>query len=108
MAKVNPQDISLAEVHDAFTPFEIIGTEDWGFFPAVEGWKAVEEGVTSIKGKLPINPSGGLKARGHPVGASGLAQIAEVVWQLKGEVDAVRQVAGARIGLTQNIGGIGK
>ncbi|MCX5908973.1 MAG: thiolase family protein, partial [Deltaproteobacteria bacterium] len=101
MAKVN-----LAEVHDAFTMFEIIGTEDLGFFPPKQGWMAVEEGVTSIQGKLPINPSGGLKARGHPVGASGLAQIAEVVWQLRGEVEARRQVPGARIGLTQNIGGL--
>ena len=92
MAKVNPKDISFAEVHDAFTPFEIIGTEDLGFFPPKQGWKAVEEGTTSIHGKLPINPSGGLKARGHPVGASGLAQIAEVVWQLRGEMDAGRQL----------------
>ncbi len=106
MAKVHPQDISFAEVHDAFTPFEIIGTEDLGFFPPREGWKAVEEGATTIQGRLPINPSGGLKARGHPVGASGLAQIAEVVWQLREEVDANRQVRGARIGLTQNIGGL--
>jgi len=106
MAKVNPQDISLAEVHDAFTPFEIIGTEDLGFFPPGEGWKALEEGLTTIQGRLPINPSGGLKARGHPVGASGLAQIAEVFWQLRGDVEAIRQVQGARIGLTQNIGGL--
>jgi len=106
MAKVNPQDISLAEVHDAFTPFEIIGTEDLGFFPSGEGWKAVEEGLTTIQGRLPVNPSGGLKARGHPVGASGLAQIAEIVWQLRGDVEAGRQVQGARIGLTQNIGGL--
>ena len=106
MAKVNPQEISLAEVHDAFTPFEIIGTEDLGFFPPRQGWKAVEEGVTSIQGRLPINPSGGLKARGHPVGASGLAQIVEVAWQLRGEMEPARQVQGARIGLTQNIGGL--
>jgi acetyl-CoA C-acetyltransferase len=106
MAKVNPKDVSFAEVHDAFTPFEIIGTEDLGFFPPKQGWKAVEEGTTSIHGKLPINPSGGLKARGHPVGASGLAQIAEVVWQLRGEMDAGRQIQGARIGLAQNIGGL--
>jgi len=106
MARVNPSDVSFAEVHDAFTTFEIIGTEDLGFFPPKEGWKAVEEGVTSIKGKLPINPSGGLKARGHPVGASGLAQIAEVVWQLRGEMEPSRQIPGARIGLTQNIGGL--
>lgn len=106
MAKVEPKDISLAEIHDAFTTFEIIGLEDLGFFPPKQAWKAVEEGVTTLKGKLPINPSGGLKARGHPVGASGLAQIAEVYWQLKGEVDPARQVAGARIGLAQNIGGL--
>jgi acetyl-CoA acetyltransferase len=106
MARVNPRDVSFAEVHDAFTTFEIIGTEDLGFFPPKEGWKAVEEGVTSIQGKLPINPSGGLKARGHPVGASGLAQIAEVVLQLRGEMDPQRQIHGARIGLTQNIGGL--
>jgi len=106
MARVNPPDISLAEVHDAFTTFEIIGTEDLGFFPAKQGWKAVEGGITSIKGKLPINPSGGLKARGHPVGASGLAQIVDMVWQLRGEVGNSRQVPGARIGLTQNIGGL--
>ena len=106
MAKLSPKDISFAEVHDAFTPFEIIGTEDLGFFPHGEGWKAVEEGVTSIKGRLPINPSGGLKARGHPVGASGLAQIAEVAQQLRGDMEPNRQIQGARIGLTQNIGGL--
>ena len=106
MAKLSPKDISFAEVHDAFTTFEIIGTEDLGFFPRREGWKAVEEGVTSIKGRLPINPSGGLKARGHPVGASGLAQIAEVALQLRGDMEPARQISGARIGLTQNIGGL--
>ena len=106
MAKVNPQDISLAEVHDAFTPFEIIGTEDLGFFPPGEGWKAVDESLTTIQGRIPINPSGGLKARGHPVGASGLAQIAEIFWQLRGDMEPVRQVQGARIGLAQNIGGL--
>ncbi len=106
MARLNPKEISFAEVHDAFTTFEIIGTEDLGFFPHGEGWKAVEEGATSIKGRLPINPSGGLKSRGHPVGASGLAQIAEVVMQLRGEMDPQRQISGARIGLTQNIGGL--
>jgi len=106
MAKLSPKEVSFAEVHDAFTTFEIIGTEDLGFFPHGEGWKAVEEGVTSIKGRLPINPSGGLKARGHPVGASGLAQIAEVVLQLRGDMETSRQISGARIGLTQNIGGL--
>jgi acetyl-CoA C-acetyltransferase len=66
MAKVDPSDIQFAEVHDAFTPFEIIGTEDLGFFSPGEGWRAVEEGATQLRGRLPINPSGGLKARGHP------------------------------------------
>jgi len=106
MAKIEPKDISLAEIHDAFTSFEIIGLEDLGFFPPKQAWRAVAKGLTTLKGKLPINPSGGLKARGHPVGASGLAQIAEVYWQLKGAVEPARQVAGARIGLTQNIGGL--
>ncbi len=106
MAKIEPKDVSLAEIHDAFTTFEIIGLEDLGFFPPKQAWRAVEEGLTTLKGKLPINPSGGLKARGHPVGASGLAQIVEVYWQLKGAVEPGRQVAGARIGLTQNIGGL--
>lgn len=106
MAKIEPKDISIAEIHDAFTSFEIIGLEDLGFFPPKQAWQAIEEGITTLKGKLPINPSGGLKARGHPVGASGLAQIAEVYWQLKGTVEPARQVTGARIGLTQNIGGL--
>ena len=85
MAQRNPSDIQFAEVHDAFTLFEIIGTEDLGFFPPGEGWKALDEGKTQLRGSLPINPSGGLKSRGHPVGASGLAQMVEIVWQLRGE-----------------------
>ncbi len=104
MAKRSPKDIDIAEVHDAFTPFEIIDTEDLGFFPKGEGGKAVAEGSTSLGGELPINTSGGHKARGHPVGASGLAQIAEIVWQLRGECGK-RQVDGPKLGLTQSIGG---
>jgi len=106
MARLNPEDIDFAEVHDAFTPFEIIGTEDLGFFPRGKGAKALEKGETHLKGRLPINPSGGLKARGHPVGASGLAQIVEVVWQLRRQVDSARQLDKARIGLAQSIGGL--
>jgi len=71
MAGLNPRDIDFAELHDAFTPFEIIATEDLGFFEPGKGGRAVEKGMTSLTGELPINPSGGLKARGHPVGASG-------------------------------------
>ncbi len=107
MAQLNPSDIQFAEVHDAFTLFEIIGTEDLGFFSAGEGWKALEEGITQLRGRLPINPSGGLKARGHPVGASGLAQLVEIVYQLRGEAGAERQLERAEIGLAHSIGGLG-
>jgi acetyl-CoA acetyltransferase len=107
MSQLNPSDIQLAEVHDAFTLFEIIGTEDLGFFPPGNGWKALEEGITHLRGRLPINPSGGLKARGHPVGASGLAQLVEIIYQLRGEAGKERQLEKAEIGLAQSIGGLG-
>jgi hypothetical protein len=107
MAKISPSEVQFAEVHDAFTLFEIIGTEDLGFFPSGEGWKALEDGVTQLQGKFPVNPSGGLKSRGHPVGASGLAQLVEIVWQLRGEAGRGRQLAKAEIGLGQSIGGLG-
>jgi acetyl-CoA acetyltransferase len=107
MAQLNPSDIQFAEVHDAFTPFEIIGTEDLGFFPPGGGWKALEEGITHLRGRLPINSSGGLKARGHPVGASGLAQLVEIVYQIRGEAGRERQIERAEIGLAQSIGGLG-
>jgi acetyl-CoA C-acetyltransferase len=106
MAGLRPQDIDFAEVHDAFTPFEVIGTEDLGFFEPGKGTRAAEKGDTSLEGEFPVNPSGGLKARGHPVGASGLAQIVEIVWQLRGEVDARRQVPRSTIGLAQSTGGL--
>ena len=107
MAQMNPSGIQFAEVHDVFTPFEIIGTEDLGFFPPGEGWKALEEGITHLRGRLPINPSGGLQARGHPVGASDLAQLVEIVYQLRGEAGRERQLERAEIGLAQSIGGLG-
>jgi acetyl-CoA C-acetyltransferase len=107
MARLNPSDIQFGEVHDAFTLFEIIGTEDLGFFPPGDGWKALEEGITHLRGRLPINPSGGLKSRGHPVGASGLAQLVEIVWQLRGEAGEGRQLERAEIGLAQSAGGLG-
>ena len=107
MAQLNPSDVQFAEVHDAFTLFEIIGTEDLGFFPSGEGWKALEEGITHLRGRLPINPSGGLKARGHPVGASGLAQLVEIVYQLREEAGKERQLERADVGLAQSIGGLG-
>jgi acetyl-CoA acetyltransferase len=84
MARLAPHDIDFAEVHDAFTSFEMISAEDLGFFSAGKCGEAVERGVTSLEGELPINPSGGLKARGHPAGASGTAQIVEAVKILRG------------------------
>jgi acetyl-CoA acetyltransferase len=107
MAKLNPSDVQFAEVHDAFTLFEIIGTEDLGLFSPGKGWRGLEEGKTSLHGKLPINPSGGLKSRGHPVGASGLAQVVELVWQLRGEAGEDRQINQAGVGLAHSIGGLG-
>ena len=101
--RTSPQGIDFAEVHDAFTPFEIITTEDLGFFPAGKGGEAVIEGKTDVDGPLPINPSGGLKARGHPVGASGLAQIVEVVKRLRGQTGDKREY---KRGLTQSTGGL--
>jgi acetyl-CoA C-acetyltransferase len=104
MAGTSPQGIDFAEVHDAFTPFEIITTEDLGFFSPGKGGEAALEGKTALEGSLPINPSGGLKARGHPVGASGLAQVVEVVNALRGEAGFKRQF---KRGLTQSTGGLG-
>jgi acetyl-CoA acetyltransferase len=104
MAETSPQGIEFAEVHDAFTPFEIITTEDLGFFPPGKGGEAAMEGKTALEGPLPINPSGGLKARGHPVGASGLAQVVEVTKQLRGQTRSKREF---RRGLAQSTGGLG-
>jgi len=106
MAKVKPEDIDLAEVHDCFTIAEIIISEDLGFFKKGEGGKAAESGATAIGGAKPINTSGGLKSKGHPVGATGVAQVVEVTHQLRGEAKD-RQVKDAKIGLTQNMGGSG-
>ena len=107
MAKMKPADISLAELHDAFTILEIAESEHIGFFKKGEGGKAVTEGLTRLRGKIPINISGGLKARGHPVGATGVAQVVEVVFQLRHEVGKERQVKNAKTGLSINFGGFG-
>ncbi len=106
VAGLMPQHISFAEIHDAFTPFEIIGSEDIGFFPPGKGWIPLVEGRTGIDGDFPINPSGGLKARGHPVGASGLAQLVEAVWQLRGEAGERQIKREPRYALTQSVGGL--
>ncbi|MEM1689572.1 MAG: thiolase domain-containing protein [Candidatus Hadarchaeales archaeon] len=106
MAGIEPEDVDLAEVHDCFTIAEIMAIEDLGFCKKGEGGKFTEEGVTQIGGKIPVNPSGGLKGKGHPVGATGVAQIVEAVLQLRGEAGK-RQVDGAEIALTHNVGGSG-
>ncbi|MFX1587524.1 MAG: acetyl-CoA acetyltransferase [Promethearchaeota archaeon] len=106
MAKKGPEDIDVAELHDAFEILEAVQSEDIGFFKKGEGAKAANEGLTQIGGKIPINPSGGLKARGHPLGATGVAQVVELVWQLLGEAGK-RQVNGAETGITCNFGGFG-
>jgi len=106
MAGRKIEDIHLFEVHDCFTIAEIMVMEALGLCPPGAGGKAVEEGLTRIGGRYPVNPSGGLKAKGHPVGATGVAQAVEVVKQLRGEAGA-RQVKGASRGLTQNMGGTG-
>jgi acetyl-CoA C-acetyltransferase len=106
MAELTPQEIDVAELHDAFTILEIAESEHVGFFEKGAGAKALEEGKTRIGGDLPINPSGGLKARGHPVGATGVAQMVELVWQLRGEAGG-RQVEDAATGFSINFGGFG-
>jgi acetyl-CoA C-acetyltransferase len=105
-AELGPSDINVAELHDAFTVLEIVESEDVGFFPKGEGAKALEDGVTQIGGRLPINTGGGLKARGHPLGATGVAQIVELTWQLRGEANQ-RQVADAKAALACNFAGLG-
>jgi len=106
MASKKPSDIDFAEVHDCFTIAEIIVTEDLGFFEKGKGGQAVEAGETQVGGKIPINTSGGLKSKGHPVGATGIAQAIELVTQLRGDAGE-RQVNGAKVGLAQNMGGSG-
>jgi len=106
MAGVGPSDIDVAEVHDCFTIAEICVIEALGFVERGKGGQAAESGLTALGGKIPVNTSGGLKAKGHPVGATGVAQIVEITEQLRGEAGK-RQVEGARRGLAQNMGGSG-
>jgi acetyl-CoA C-acetyltransferase len=106
MAGKTPKDIQFAEVHDCFTIAEIVITEALGFFEAGKGGPAAEAGLTALGGRIPVNASGGLKSKGHPVGATGVAQIVEITEQLRGECGP-RQVKNARVGLAQNMGGSG-
>lgn len=104
LAEITPAEIGTAEIHDAFTTFEVIGLEDIGFVPTGRGRFAVSEGLTLPGGKIPVNLSGGLKARGHPVGTSGLAQIIELVFQLTGRAAYPHKVV--KWGLAHSIGGL--
>ena len=104
-AGITPADIDVAEVHDCFSIAEIVAIEDLGFVPKGEGGPATADGFTALDGQIPVNPSGGLLSKGHPVGATGMAQCFEIVRQLRGEAD--NQVAGAEIGLMHNLGGTG-
>jgi acetyl-CoA C-acetyltransferase/acetyl-CoA acyltransferase len=99
-----PADVDVVELHDCFTIAEIVATEGLGFFEPGAGAVAAEKGWTSLGGKLPVNPSGGLKAKGHPIGATGAAQIGEIVTQLRGDAGP-RQVPGASVGLAHTLGG---
>jgi acetyl-CoA C-acetyltransferase len=106
MAGVGPSDIQVAEVHDCFAIAEICCTEALGFVDSGKGGEGVRSGLTALGGRIPVNASGGLKSKGHPVGATGIAQAIEIFDQIRGEAGD-RQVKGARIGLAQNMGGSG-
>ena len=108
MAGISPQDVDVAVVHDCFTIAEIVAYEDLGFCKKGEGGKMIEEKRTYIGGDIPVNVDGGLKAKGHPVGATGVAMAVEITKQLRGEADPGRQVPDARIGLSHNVGGNGQ
>jgi acetyl-CoA acetyltransferase len=105
MAGLGPEDVDLAEVHDCFTITEVLHYESLGFCKKGDGVKLLKEGKTQLGGKVPFSVSGGLLAKGHPVGCTGVAQIVEAVWQLRGEAGK-RQVPGARVALTHTMGGL--
>ncbi len=106
MAGWPSNSVNVVEMHDAFTPFELLGLEACGLFEEGQAARATLAGETALEGRLAVNPSGGLKARGHPIGASGLAQVCELYWQLT-EQAGQRQVAGnPRRALAHSIGGL--
>lgn len=102
-AGLGPKDLDVVETHDCFSVAEILAYEKLGLCPQGEGGRLLDEGATTIGGRIPVNPSGGLIGKGHPLGATGAGQVAEIVTQLRGEAGA-RQVEGARVGLTSNMG----
>ena len=108
MAKVEPKEINVADVHDCFSIAEIMALEDLGFVRKGEGGKFVEEGQTYVGGRIPTNVDGGLKAKGHPIGATGVSMAGEIAKQLRGDADKGRQVPKAEYGLTHNVGATGQ
>lgn len=106
-AGIKPDDINVAELHDAFTSVELFSYEDLGFAPYGQGAQLIKSGKINIDGQMPISPSGGLKAKGHPISATGIAQIYEIVNQLRGKCGERQVKNNPQIGLTQNIGGAG-
>ncbi len=108
MAGRKIEDIDMVEVHDCFSIAEVMVTEAIGLFKPGKGAKACADGVTALDGKIPVNPSGGLKSKGHPVGATGIGQVIEIVKQLRGEAENGRQIKkDLKVGMTQNMGGSG-
>jgi len=104
-AGIGPEDVNVAEVHDGMAPAELLLYEELGFCKEGEAGRMIDEGQTTLTGRIPVNPSGGLAAKGHPVAATGLAQVAEIVWQLRGEAGQRQVKNNPRIGLTENAGG---
>ena len=108
MAGLGPKDIDVCELHDCFSIASIIAAESLGFAEFGKGGELWEKGETKIGGKIPINISGGLKSKGHPIGATGASQVYEITHQLRGELkDQGRQVEGAKVGLVDTLGGDG-
>lgn len=106
-AGVTPRDVDVACLHDAFTVLELLELEELGFYDRGTAWEATMAGETRLDGDCPVNPGGGLKARGHPLGASGIAQLVELTWQVRGDLPPARQVPGARTGFAINVAGFG-
>jgi acetyl-CoA acetyltransferase len=106
-AGITPSDIDVALVHDCFSISELLHYEDLGFCKKGEAKHMIEKGETELGARIPVNPCGGLLSKGHPVGATGLAQVCEITWQLRGEAGE-RQVEGAEIGLTHTLGGLSR
>ncbi|MGD8415262.1 MAG: thiolase family protein, partial [Candidatus Latescibacterota bacterium] len=106
-AHITPGDVDVVEIHDAFSPFELINLEELGFFGLGTAWRALEAGELDVGARVSVNPSGGMKARGHPIGVCGLSSLVELYDQLRGTAGA-RQHPGARVGVVQSAGGVSR